>query len=247
MLRGITLVAAEQHGWGRPGDTPSFALEKGSEVMAAAALRDGNAAIETHWDRRRRVIALEIEKIALRAFAEHGYENVTVEDIANASGVTVRTFYRYFTGKEDVMAALPRRVQAKLAAALKRRPRTESIIESYRQVIAQRSESSPEDEEISKRWGDIFAKSKQLPTTALYQSTMPPVVTLVAERLGVDENADPRPRLLAGAIAGVLDASLAVWLADGGTGDRAALMLEALDLLEQIGSLGAEPEARPTR
>ena len=41
---------------------------------------------------------------AHRLFAERGYEATTVHDIAVAAGLTERTFYRYFDGKEGLLA-----------------------------------------------------------------------------------------------------------------------------------------------
>jgi AcrR family transcriptional regulator len=55
---------------------------------------------------------------AIELFLAHGYENVTVTQIADRAGLTRRTFSRYFTDKRDVLFAGSERLPAALAAAL---------------------------------------------------------------------------------------------------------------------------------
>jgi AcrR family transcriptional regulator len=53
-----------------------------------------------------------IQDAADRLFDQNGYANTTIREIADAAGVTQRTFFRYFAGKEallvdDIQAWLP--------------------------------------------------------------------------------------------------------------------------------------------
>lgn len=48
----------------------------------------------------------EIRKKAVKLFQENGYEKVTVNDIAKASGISKNTFYYYFDSKESIILAL---------------------------------------------------------------------------------------------------------------------------------------------
>ncbi|MFU8945365.1 TetR/AcrR family transcriptional regulator [Mycetocola zhadangensis] len=77
--------------------------------------------------RRRRDAEREITEAALTLFEERGVQATTVEDIANAADISVRTVFRYFGRKEDtalVAHAEMRRAlrDAVTAAGLERDP-----------------------------------------------------------------------------------------------------------------------------
>ncbi|MEV6217200.1 TetR family transcriptional regulator [Nocardia sp. NPDC051833] len=55
---------------------------------------------------RRAATRREVAMVAAHLFAENGYAATTVEDIAASAEMGLRTFYRYFSGKEDVVAPL---------------------------------------------------------------------------------------------------------------------------------------------
>jgi AcrR family transcriptional regulator len=71
---------------------------------------------------RRQATRTAVLEAALRLFALHGYENTTVRAIADGAGVTERTFYRYFDGKEGLLAEEATGWTDKLCDAIRERP-----------------------------------------------------------------------------------------------------------------------------
>ncbi|MEW2221921.1 TetR family transcriptional regulator [Streptomyces sp. NPDC006990] len=57
-------------------------------------------------ERRKAETEREIARHAAGLFSAHGAASVTAEGIARASGVSLRTFYRYFRTKEEAVAPL---------------------------------------------------------------------------------------------------------------------------------------------
>lgn len=73
-------------------------------------------------------------------FARDGYDSVGAEAIAHEAGVSLRTFYRYFAGKDDVLSPILSEGTTELADLLAARPPDESLADAvchaYRQVNA---------------------------------------------------------------------------------------------------------------
>lgn len=55
---------------------------------------------------------------AMQALSRRGADKLSVFDICEASGVSRGTFYRYFTGKDDILNAIGQHFERGLAAAL---------------------------------------------------------------------------------------------------------------------------------
>jgi AcrR family transcriptional regulator len=54
-------------------------------------------------ERKKRLAQATIEEVALRLFQQQGYEQTSIQDIADAVMMSSRTFFRYFTSKEEVL------------------------------------------------------------------------------------------------------------------------------------------------
>src|SRR5438132_2044937 len=68
--------------------------------------------------RTRRVIA----DAAARLFAERGYEQVAVSDVAREAEVSEQTVYNYFQTKEQLVTDLDQQVQDELSRLIRTRP-----------------------------------------------------------------------------------------------------------------------------
>jgi AcrR family transcriptional regulator len=81
-----------------------------------------------------------LREAAHEQFAERGYEATTVREIAAAAKVTERTFYRYFDGKEGLLAEESLAWLAELERAIRERPTAEppllAVREAMRETIA---------------------------------------------------------------------------------------------------------------
>jgi AcrR family transcriptional regulator len=75
----------------------------------------------------------EILDAAERVFAEKGYHEAGIADIAADLGIGHGTFYRYFRNKHDIAATVLERVVARIAeAGLKEDPEATTTLDEYR-------------------------------------------------------------------------------------------------------------------
>jgi AcrR family transcriptional regulator len=70
-------------------------------------LREVDAPADAGGRREQKKVATRaaLNEAATRLFATKGYEQTSVDDLCRAADVSLRTFFRYFEGKEDVLFA----------------------------------------------------------------------------------------------------------------------------------------------
>lgn len=113
-------------------------------------------------ERHRQRTHNQLEEIALRLFDERGYDAVTIDDIAAAADVSRRTFFRYFSGKEEVLFAdQPERAE-QLRRALAARPRHEPPLTALRNALMSLSAEYELDREKLLRRARIMAGTPAL-------------------------------------------------------------------------------------
>jgi AcrR family transcriptional regulator len=90
---------------------------------------------------RRERTRTALREAALARFVRDGFDATSIADIAADAGVTIRTFYRYFANKDEVLFADYEDRLDWFGLALTVRPRKEPLVDSVRAAI----DSFPDD------------------------------------------------------------------------------------------------------
>jgi AcrR family transcriptional regulator len=189
--------------------------------------------IEPLTVRRRRLVRDELGSVAVALFAEHGFEAVTVDDIAATAGISPRTFFRYFQTKEEVILDYERRLQHRLIDALRNRPSDEGAVRALREAYLATAHVAPHDRDSVLKIGRILKSGSALRAQAdglRMGADDNDLIDEVARRLGT-KRSDLRARVIVTAISAVAVAEFRAWV-DDGRGDLAKRMAEALRLVE---------------
>jgi AcrR family transcriptional regulator len=187
--------------------------------------------------KRSELMISELEGVALGLFDERGFETVTVDEIASAAHISVRTFYRYFPAKEDVLQVrIDRRVKA-LRAALSTRPADEAPLHSVR--VALEEVVSAEDPAVRRRWTSVVAATPSVLNAVIggiQLKSHRAIAEFLGSRLGLPSDGLV-PTMLAAAVGGVIQAAQTQWFLQGG--DLATKISEGLEVLEN--GIGSDP------
>jgi AcrR family transcriptional regulator len=188
-------------------------------------------------EKRSEMMISELEAVALRLFEERGFGEVTVDEIASEAHISVRTFYRYFPGKEDVLQLQIERRSEALRASLWARPTDEPPLHSLR--LALEDVVSTEDTMLLRRWITVVAATPSALKGVLGGIQLKGhrvIAEFFGARLGLASDAFV-PTMLAAAAGGVIQAAQTQWYFRGG--DLATAMSEGLDVLER--GIGTDP------
>jgi AcrR family transcriptional regulator len=201
------------------------------------------SAIEPLADRRRRLVRGEIARIAMRLFAERGFDAVTVDDVAAAAGISPRTFFRYFATKDEVVLDFEARLRERLRGALVSRPDEEGPVTALRNAYLVTAHVEREERARVVQLGRVLATAPALRTAAFGALAGPDeaLIAVIAGRMGVGPS-DRRARAVVVAMGAVATAEWAAWVADA-RGDPAVRIGEALAFVEH----GLSTLDRPVR
>ncbi|MEU7803908.1 TetR family transcriptional regulator [Micromonospora arborensis] len=196
-------------------------------------------------ERTRRAVRAELAQVALDLFAERGFDETTVDEIAQAAGLTKRSFFRYFPAKEDAVFGGVDVTGEQVVEGIRARPADEDPWQSLHHVLRQ--------------WErQIHASEQTLASLRLIESTPSLHARLHQKRAQwrrhVSDALRDRPgvrldsftaELLTNAASAVLDTVSQEWLRSGGTADRAALLDRGFAFLHPAATIRGRETAEP--
>src|SRR5689334_12995402 len=120
----------------------------------------GNPAIPSLKERKSKAVRESIWNAAMDLFSAKGYDETTVEDIARAAGISLRSFFRYFNSKGDLMSYALLVYGNELAAAIGACASGTSVREVFRQSIAQIAQQGLAVEARTRKHLDVLKRSQ---------------------------------------------------------------------------------------
>src|SRR3954471_18914588 len=110
--------------------------------------RSGRSGVEGLRERKRAASRAQTVDVAMRLFAERGFDGVTVADICAAADIAPRTFFRYFPTKDDVLAEPSRVMADRMADEIAAAPGGLADPEALRRALRGRGEYVVQEGEL---------------------------------------------------------------------------------------------------
>ena len=168
----------------------------------------------------------------MRLFLERGFETTTIEQVAEAAGISRRSFFRYFDTKEDVVLGDVAALGETVRSALEARPAGESAWVALRaafQALRDPSHSAEFELAIAKMYHDVPSlRARHLEKHLRWQELLGPDIE---RRLGIRGGGPgpaPRARALIAAALACLDTAVEAWRECDGQADLEQLFDEAV-------------------
>ncbi len=182
----------------------------------------------------RAAVRADIAQAAYELTRARGFQNVTVDDMAAAAGVSRSTLLRYFGSKEEVVLSAFDSHAAHFAEALRTRPAEEDDWTALRRALDGVAEFYLQDPDEALTFTQLIMDTPELLGRHLetQHSWRPALTMALAERAGLaTEQAPLDMAVKAAAAVGCLIIAVERWAASDGTLDLTALLDEGFDAL----------------
>jgi AcrR family transcriptional regulator len=150
---------------------------------------------------------------AVTLFAENGFDETTVDQIARAAGVSRRSFFRYFSSKSDLMGQGIVTYGEMITEAIAACPRSLGPLEVMRRTVGQVTVTAAAHPRVRKvaqiACTSVAAREAQLSRLAEVEDR---VADAYSARRTTAAGDDLAPRLLAELTLSILDVTFREWL-----------------------------------
>lgn len=201
--------------------------------MASSAEMEGQGVVESRVGRRRSTTRHQIADVAIELFARSGFDEVSVDDVAEAAGIARRTLFRYYPSKNAIpwgeFDSHLQHLRNLLATVDAETPTSEALRDA---LLAFNTFDESELPRHRLRMQVILRTTElQAYSLTMYAGWRDVIAEFVAGRCGTKSD-DLTPQTIAWVMLGVALAAYEHWLAD-----------ESVSLTEALG--GAFDVARP--
>lgn len=174
----------------------------------------------------------ELSHVALQLFVEHGFDETTIDDIAQAAGIGRRTFFRYFSSKNDLPWGDFDAMLDEMRLILRNLPADMPLMQALRAAVIEFNRVPAEEARYHRQRMELLLHVPTLlaHSTLRYAAWRQVVAEYAAERLGVSDD-DLEPQAIAWAHLGIALSAYEQWLVQDDA-DLAELLERALQMLD---------------
>ncbi|MFF5522903.1 TetR family transcriptional regulator [Streptomyces coeruleorubidus] len=149
-------------------------------------MTEGNPAGVGLRERKKRATRAALVTAAVRLAAEHGAENVTVDAISEAAGVSARTFFNYFDSRDDVFVMIGADASARVRHAVRAAPTEMSPLEALRDAMAAELAEIEQQQDLWRLHSEVLRRSPHLLARSLgaHMADELALAEALAERVG---------------------------------------------------------------
>jgi AcrR family transcriptional regulator len=169
-------------------------------------------------ERKKQATRESIHDAAIDLVEARGLAGVTVEDITEQADVAPRTFFNYYSCKEDAVIGREPDYVDQLMAALRQRPDDEPVVESLQRVLTEAFVArSIQPAALLRRIRVVKSEPQLLSRMAgQFEQLEQNLACEVARRTGLDPTVDLDPSLLVAVFLAANRAALMHWCDQGG-------------------------------
>jgi AcrR family transcriptional regulator len=173
-----------------------------------------------------------LAKAAMELYAEQGFEQTTVAEIAARAGLTERTFFRHYTDKREVLFYGTEMMQHLLVEAVAAAPASATAMDMVGTAFQAAGAMLQENQERARLRDAIVSANAELRERELIKlAALAAAVTGALHDRGVPE---PAASLAAETGVAVFKVAFARWIGQPGQPDLPAILRESMGELKDV-------------